>query len=134
LLAEEGINGTIAGLPEGVHAVLAFLRREGFDEAYHLEGGILKYLETVPVLVTLDGRVLDESLDIMLWALEQRNPGQWLTPEQGSRAAMLALIAQCDGEFKFHLDRYKYPERYENVDAQAHRIVGPAFWRSSTRS
>lgn len=86
---------------------------------------------TVPVLVTPDGQVLDESLDIMLWALQQHDPEHWLGPQQGSRAAMIALIAQCDGEFKYHLDRYKYPERYkngdENVDAQTHRTAGAAF-------
>jgi UPF0176 protein len=86
---------------------------------------------TVPVLVTSDGHVLDESLDIMLWALQQHDPEHWLSPQQGSREAMLALIAQCDGEFKYHLDRYKYPERYknenENVDAQSHRAAGAAF-------
>lgn len=82
---------------------------------------------TVPVLVTQDGRVLEESLDIMLWALEQHDPEQWLVPEHGSLADMLQLITQCDGEFKFHLDRYKYPERYENAEAEAHRAAGEVF-------
>jgi glutathione S-transferase len=82
---------------------------------------------TVPLLIGLDGRVLDESLDIMLWALQQHDPEHWLTPQSGSLEAMLALIAQCDGEFKHHLDRYKYPERYDNTDAQAHRAAGAGF-------
>jgi glutathione S-transferase len=82
---------------------------------------------TVPLLIGLDGQVLDESLDIMLWALQQHDPEHWLTPQSGSIEAMLALIAQCDGEFKHHLDRYKYPERYENTDAQAHRAAGAGF-------
>lgn len=82
---------------------------------------------TVPVLVTPDGSVLEESLDIMLWALARHDPEQWLTPEHGSLAAMLQLIAQCDGEFKFHLDRYKYPERYRNADVQSHRAAGAMF-------
>lgn len=68
---------------------------------------------TVPVLVLPDGTVIDESLDIMLWALKQRDPESWLTPEQGSRDQMLALIAENDGPFKNHLDRYKYPVRYD---------------------
>lgn len=82
---------------------------------------------TVPVLITPDGQVLEESLDIMLWALQQHDPARWLTPQQGSREDMLALVAQCDGEFKFHLDRYKYPERYANIDTQMHRAAGAGF-------
>lgn len=82
---------------------------------------------TVPVLIMPDGQVLDESLDIMLWALRQQDPEQWLTPESGSLDAMLELIAQCDDTFKYHLDRYKYPERYGIVDTRTHRAAGAAF-------
>ncbi len=69
---------------------------------------------TVPVLLTPQGRVIDESLDIMLWALEQNDPEGWLKPQHGSTADMLQLIAQFDGGFKHHLDRYKYPNRHAN--------------------
>lgn len=48
----------------------------------------------VPVLVLPDGTVIDQSLDIMRWALKQHDPGQWLMPETGSPEAMQALIAQ----------------------------------------
>jgi glutathione S-transferase len=85
---------------------------------------------TVPVLVTIDGKVLDESLDIMLWVLHQHDPLFWLSPQQETLDAMLALIARCDGEFKHHLDRYKYPDRYENGDALAHRSAGAEFLNS----
>ncbi|NYT43973.1 glutathione S-transferase [Alcaligenaceae bacterium] len=67
---------------------------------------------TVPVLIDIDGTVVDQSLDIMLWALGQSDPEGWLTPQQGDLPAMLNLIAQCDGPFKDKLDRYKYPQRY----------------------
>ena len=60
---------------------------------------------TVPVLVLPDGQVIDESLDIMLWALRQNDPQNWLEPNQ---ADMRAVIAQCDGPFKQALDAYKY--------------------------
>src|SRR4051812_32176721 len=60
---------------------------------------------TVPVLVDVDGRVIDQSLDIMRWALERHDPERWLRPTQGLLADMLAAIAQNDGVFKFHLDR-----------------------------
>ena len=82
---------------------------------------------TVPVLIDIDGRVLDESIDIMLWALAQYDPGKWLMPEQGSVAEMLELIAEFDEGFKYHLDRYKYPERYEGIDAEVHRLEGALY-------
>lgn len=60
---------------------------------------------TVPVLITHDG-VIDESMAIMRWALEQNDPEGWLAGDDA------ALIARNDGPFKHHLDRYKYPTRY----------------------
>ena len=78
---------------------------------------------TVPVLVLPDEQVIDESLTIMHWVLERNDPENWL---QGN-AAESALIAEADGPFKDHLDRYKYPTRYENVDALEHRAAGLVF-------
>ncbi|MDI1258822.1 glutathione S-transferase [Aquabacterium sp.] len=65
---------------------------------------------TVPVLQLPDGRVLEQSLDIMDWALQQADPEGW----QIDRAAPLTrdLIDRNDGPFKALLDRYKYPERH----------------------
>lgn len=85
---------------------------------------------TVPVLVDRDGRVIDESLDIMLWALQQHDPEHWLAPQQGDGEAMNRLIARFDSGFKYHLDRYKYPDRYSSSDAQSaqtHRSEAAAF-------
>jgi glutathione S-transferase len=82
---------------------------------------------TVPVLVLPNGDVIDQSLDIMRWALQQHDPEQWLQPEHDSPAAMDALIAQCDGEFKADLDRYKYPDRYPGTEPQSHRQAGAAY-------
>ncbi|MDO9114104.1 MAG: glutathione S-transferase [Polaromonas sp.] len=67
---------------------------------------------TVPVLVLPGGEVLGESLDIMRWALARHDPAQWLSPPGASSGEMEALIAANDGDFKRHLDRYKYPNRY----------------------
>lgn len=72
---------------------------------------------TVLVLVLPDGQVLEQSLDIMRWALARHDPVGWLTPSDGTEAAMLALIAECDGPFKQALDRCKYPSRYPEADA-----------------
>jgi glutathione S-transferase len=73
---------------------------------------------TVPVLVLTDGTVIDESLDIMRWALEQRDPKNWLAPG----IAQFDLIAVNDGLFKFHLDRMKYSTRYPGAVASEHRV------------
>jgi glutathione S-transferase len=82
---------------------------------------------TVPVLVQADGGVIDESLDLMLWALRQHDPARWLLPEIDAFDDMLTLIAQCDGEFKLNLDRYKYPERFAGSDAMIHRAAASEF-------
>jgi glutathione S-transferase len=49
---------------------------------------------TVPVLVVGDGHVVDESLDIMRWALAQNDPENWLAHEDAG------MIAANDGPFK----------------------------------
>lgn len=82
---------------------------------------------TVPVLVDIDGRVIDQSLDIMMWALRRHDPDAWLAPQQGSLDAMLALIDECDGPFKQQLDRYKYPQRYGNEDGRENRDQAVAW-------
>ena len=73
---------------------------------------------TVPVVVLPEGGVLDESLDVMRWALEKNDPEGWLD------GADHALIAANDGPFKASLDRYKYSSRHEEVD--------PAIARDAT--
>ncbi len=64
---------------------------------------------TVPVLQLSGGTVIDESIDIMKWALNQNDPNDWYTDkivEQNS------LIALNDDEYKKRLDKYKYHERF----------------------
>jgi glutathione S-transferase len=82
---------------------------------------------TVPCLVLGDDCVLDESLDIMLWALEQEDPDQWLSPEVDDLEAMLGLIAEIDGPFKVHLDRYKYDTRYADADRETERSRASSY-------
>lgn len=74
---------------------------------------------TVPVLVRPDGEVLEQSLDIMRWAFSVHDPADWWARAQS--AANLALLSSCDGPFKHHLDRTKYPERFESADPALHR-------------
>ena len=68
---------------------------------------------TVPVLVLSDGRVIEESLDVMQWALEYQDPLGWLD----GAALDSDWISACDGDFKHWLDRYKYAERYPEYTA-----------------
>lgn len=82
---------------------------------------------TVPVLVKVDGSILEESLDIMMWALKQNDPENWLRSDPGQITHLQALVEDCDGNFKYHLDHYKYAQRYENTNAQEHRTKGSKF-------
>jgi len=75
---------------------------------------------TVPVLVLVDGSVIDESIDIMCWALAQHDPEHWLPHKDAG------LIEIFDDTFKFHLDRYKYADRFD-VDPLVHRAAGLAI-------
>lgn len=75
---------------------------------------------TVPVLRTADGAVIEESLSIMRWALEEHDPEGWRTRDDP------ALIALNDGMFKHHLDRYKYPDRHGS-EPVGHRDRGLRF-------
>lgn len=79
---------------------------------------------TVPVLVLPDGTVIDESLDVMHWALDQADPEDWLDVDASTSDA---LIAHCDGPFKHHLDRFKYADRHPDEDVGVHRDGALAF-------
>lgn len=79
---------------------------------------------TVPVLELSDGCVLDESLDIMAWALEQSDPQGWL---KANLTDMLNLIDRNDFEFKFWLDRYKYADRFPEKPESYYREQAEEF-------
>ncbi len=72
---------------------------------------------TVPVMVLPDGNVIDQSIDIVRWALGQNDPKNWLKYE----TAADSVIEQADGPFKSALDRYKYHVRYDNADPHIER-------------
>ncbi|MBC7377648.1 MAG: glutathione S-transferase [Burkholderiaceae bacterium] len=84
---------------------------------------------TVPVLVLPEGVVLEQSLDIMLWALRRNDPQQWLPGAEQDMVDALKLIRECDGDFKVQLDRYKYPNRYALPDGLGQRAQGANFLR-----
>lgn len=92
---------------------------------------------TVPVLVAPDGQVIDESIDIMLWALRQSDPGDWLVSDfqlpdveqqgVGLHQAAMSLISENDGQFKHWLDRYKYADRFPKYPASYYREQAEVF-------
>ncbi|TQV78377.1 glutathione S-transferase [Denitrobaculum tricleocarpae] len=84
---------------------------------------------TVPILLLPDGRVLDESMDIIDWTMERSNIRRWSWPLQDptTRAPAYGLITENDGPFKFALDRYKYADRYPEQDATLYRGLTEPF-------
>jgi glutathione S-transferase len=82
---------------------------------------------TVPVLALPDGRVIDESLDIMLWAFRQHDPDNMLGADGELPNEARHLITRNDFEFKSTLDRYKYAEAYPMLTRLHYREQGEIF-------
>lgn len=80
---------------------------------------------TVPVLQLVDGTVIEESREIMIWALEQQDPQGLLDAEVLQQAN--ALIDKNDNEFKYWLDRYKYADRHTDMTQTEYRQKGEIF-------
>jgi glutathione S-transferase len=74
---------------------------------------------TVPVLQCADGLVIEQSLDIMRWALKQNDPQRWL--QRAEETEQLGLVQRNDIDFKHWLDRYKYAERYPEFSSLHYR-------------
>lgn len=82
---------------------------------------------SVPVLVLLDGCVIDESWEIMQWALHQHDPDGWLGKNDCYADAATPLIIENDTTFKNHLDRYKYADRYPEHPQIYYRSAAEIF-------
>jgi glutathione S-transferase len=82
---------------------------------------------TVPVLVLSDGRVIDESVDVMHWALMHRDPDAW--KRKALESETNELVEQNDFEFKKYLDRYKYADRYPEHPRSFYRTRAEDFLR-----
>ena len=76
---------------------------------------------TVPVLVTNSEEILDESLDIMNWALRIKDSRNWLAEGKLNQNELENILKILELEFKQNLDKYKYPTRYKNVDKNFYR-------------
>ncbi len=82
---------------------------------------------SVPVLVLPDGRVLEESWEIMLWALRQHDAHNWLGKHETSLQAAFSLVLENDSTFKRALDCYKYPERHPDQPQHFYRTQGEVW-------
>ena len=80
---------------------------------------------TVPILQLPDQTIINESLDIMHWALAKSDPNQWIDPIIAAQSAR--LIGENDSSFKVHLDHYKYWERYPADCQQDYRAAAEVF-------
>ena len=80
---------------------------------------------TVPVLITKEGMVIEESLQIIRWALTNNDPDNWL--KNDGNALIASLITENDGTFKQALDRYKYAIRLPKKSEAEHRAGGEVF-------
>lgn len=78
---------------------------------------------TVPVLQLIDGTVIDESHDIIRWAVHQNDPHNW----QSCLDDMDNLVQVNDFQFKTHLDKYKYSNRNPELSKEEHRSNGNFF-------
>ena len=73
---------------------------------------------TVPVL-QLDNRIIDESIEVMAWALEQSDPDNWLALDLEQQQQ--SLMEENDNSFKAYLDKYKYWDRFPEQSQQVYR-------------
>ncbi len=81
---------------------------------------------TVPVLQLATGEVIDESFEVMLWALQQNDPDNWLQ----EKTRVDDWVARNDGDFKHWLDRYKYAVGYPQHSAEYYREQAMVFLQS----
>jgi glutathione S-transferase len=81
----------------------------------------------VPVLVLPEGAVIEESRDIMIWALQNSDPQGWLSVWQNDQAFCTRFLYHLDGPFKQHLDHYKYASRFAAEVGEESRRMGAEF-------
>ena len=82
---------------------------------------------TVPVLISSSGVVLEESLDIIYWALNKNDPHKWLAKGKLENQDIRKLLDDLENKFKPNLDKYKYPSRFSGVDQYFHRDKNLCF-------
>ena len=88
---------------------------------------------TVPVLITNSGEVLEESMDIIYWALNKNDPHKWLAKGKLENQEIIKLLDDLENKFKPNLDKYKYPSRFSGVDQFFHRDKNLCFLKKLNR-
>ena len=83
--------------------------------------------ETVPVILEADGKVIDESWDIVKWAVKQNDPDSWLGDEASFEIDAEMLVEINDYSFKSDLDHYKYADRFPEHTMEYYRSQGEEF-------
>ena len=76
---------------------------------------------TVPVLVLPGNKIIEESIDIVHWAISTNDPFNLKLENPNIYNRDIQLIKIFDNEFKYHLDRYKYDNRYKDVNKEEHK-------------
>jgi len=76
---------------------------------------------TVPVLVLPDDKIIEESMDIIHWAISNNDPYNLKLKNLEIYNKDMDLISIFDNEFKYHLDRYKYNSRYKGINKEEHK-------------
>ena len=77
--------------------------------------------KTVPLLILKNGEIIEESLDIILWALSNSKKSDLKKYFPNNlKEEILNIIRENDQEFKFHLDRFKYASRFDEKDKDYH--------------
>jgi len=82
---------------------------------------------TVPVLILEDDKVVEESRDIMEWALSNADPDGWFDLSEAQLSQVAKLVDESDGPFKAALDTYKYASRDATIDTTKERAIGADF-------
>jgi glutathione S-transferase len=89
---------------------------------------VLSSKATVPVLL-VDDTVIDESIDIMRWALAYADEEGWLEHDEAVLSKMDVMILECENDFKLWLDRYKYNDRHPDIELEDARSEAERFIR-----
>jgi len=78
--------------------------------------------KTVPILIKKDSEVVEESLEIILWALSESKRGniKLIYLPDNKKKDIFEIINENDNEFKYHLDRFKYSTRYHDINEEFH--------------
>ena len=87
--------------------------------------------ETVPLLILKNGVIIEESLEIVLWAL-QTSINQYANKyyKKISQNKINKIINENDNIFKFHLDRFKYSSRFNDNKKELHFLECQKFIKS----